>query len=84
MNQVYTTDASKEYVILGNSALVKCVIPSFVADLVSIVNWEDDRGQTFTQGAYGIVLLPKLKLPLSMSTLTTAHNFVYAIMILCL
>ena len=27
----------------GNDALLKCKIPSFVADFVSVVNWEDDK-----------------------------------------
>ena len=40
--QTYTTDAHKTYVILGNSALVKCEIPSFVADFVSVVSWIDN------------------------------------------
>ena len=47
MSQAYTTDASKEYVISGNTALVKCVLPSYVADMLSIVNWVDNTGQTY-------------------------------------
>ena len=27
----------------GNDALLKCKIPSFVADFVHVVNWEDDK-----------------------------------------
>ena len=45
--QTYTTDANKNYVILGNSALVKCEIPSFVADFVSIVSWLDNDGMEY-------------------------------------
>ena len=29
--------------IQGNDVLVKCKIPSFVADFVSVVGWIDDR-----------------------------------------
>ena len=42
--QTYNTDARKIHVILGNSALVKCDIPSFVADFVSVVSWLDNDG----------------------------------------
>ena len=27
----------------GNDVLLKCKIPSFVADFVSVVDWEDDK-----------------------------------------
>ena len=47
VSQAYTTDASKEYVISGNTALVKCVLPSYVADMLSVVNWVDNTGQTY-------------------------------------
>ena len=36
-----TSDA---YVIIGNSALLKCEVPSFVGDFVSVVNWIDSKG----------------------------------------
>ena len=36
------TEASNEYVIMGNSAIVKCVIPSFVSDFVSVQNWQEE------------------------------------------
>jgi len=35
----YDIDVFKENIILGNDALMKCVIPSFVADLVTIDSW---------------------------------------------
>ena len=38
------TEASNEYVIMGNSALMRCVIPSFVSDFVSVQNWQDETG----------------------------------------
>ena len=31
----------------GNDALLKCKIPSFVADFVHVVNWEDDKQNIF-------------------------------------
>lgn len=33
------TEAENEYVIKGNSAVMKCKIPSFVADFVSVEAW---------------------------------------------
>lgn len=33
-----------EYVMRGNSAILKCTIPSFVADFVYVVAWIDDEG----------------------------------------
>lgn len=46
--QNYITEAENEYVIRGNSAVVKCKIPSFVADFVSVDAWLDDSDTTYT------------------------------------
>lgn len=37
--QSYDTDVAKEFVIRGNDALVKCSIPSYVTDFVTVVSW---------------------------------------------
>ena len=47
MHQEYQTDVVPEYVIKGNSALLKCNIPSFVADFVSVASWVTDKGDTY-------------------------------------
>ncbi|GAB0091586.1 Immunoglobulin-like domain [Sergentomyia squamirostris] len=47
VSQHYDTDVNKEYVIRGNSAVMKCQIPSFVADFVEIVAWHTDQNETF-------------------------------------
>ncbi len=47
--QLYKTGSPEEYVILGNDALLKCNIPSFVADFVSVHSWEDSEGSMFHQ-----------------------------------
>lgn len=39
VTQFYMTEAENEYVIKGNSAIMKCKIPSFVADFVHIEAW---------------------------------------------
>ena len=38
------TEATNEYVIMGNSALMRCVIPSFVSDFISLQSWQDEKG----------------------------------------
>lgn len=47
VSQQYETDVNKEHVIRGNAAILKCVIPSFVADFVSVTSWVTDAGETF-------------------------------------
>ncbi|XP_065340860.1 cell adhesion molecule Dscam1 isoform X16 [Cloeon dipterum] len=47
VQQFYQSEVNNEYVIRGNSAVLKCSIPSFVADFVSVVSWQDDTGNTF-------------------------------------
>ncbi|XP_015039107.2 Down syndrome cell adhesion molecule-like protein Dscam2 isoform X43 [Drosophila pseudoobscura] len=44
VSQFYITEAENEYVIRGNAAVVKCKIPSFVADFVQVEAWVDDGG----------------------------------------
>ena len=49
------TDTHNVYVIKGNSALVKCEIPSFVADFVTVESWSDNMdNQYFSQQNHGI------------------------------
>ena len=44
----------ESYVILGNDALLKCEVPSFVSDLVDVESWLDNQGQSFLQsGSFG-------------------------------
>ena len=50
MIQPYETDVAKEYVILGNDALMKCSIPSFVADSLVVTSWLDNEGNEFPYG----------------------------------
>ena len=49
--QPYDIDIGKEFVIVGNDAIVKCQVPSFVADWVSIIGWtsSDDELKSLTQ-----------------------------------
>lgn len=50
------TEAENEYVINGNSAVMKCKIPSFVADYVQVEAWinvEDGTESFRTNGSAG-------------------------------
>lgn len=47
VNQHYITEAENEYIIRGNSAILKCKIPSFIADFVFIESWIDDSGEEY-------------------------------------
>lgn len=44
VNQFYQTRVIDEYVLLGNAAVLKCLIPSFVTDFVQVLGWVDDNG----------------------------------------
>lgn len=44
VNQLYEAEIMTEYVIRGNAAVLKCSIPSFVADFVKIESWIDEEG----------------------------------------
>ena len=41
VSQNYITETNNAHVIFGNSALLKCEIPSFVADFISVESWVD-------------------------------------------
>lgn len=47
VTQEYTTEPTNEYIVLGNDALVKCKIPSYVSDLTQIVGWVDSEASEF-------------------------------------
>ncbi|XP_050520781.1 cell adhesion molecule Dscam2 isoform X31 [Daktulosphaira vitifoliae] len=50
VNQNYETELMpSEYIIRGNSLVLKCNIPSFVADFVTVDSWVSSDGQLFTK-----------------------------------
>lgn len=54
--QYYEADVNKEHVIRGNSAVIKCLIPSFVADFVEVVSWHADEEENYFPGTeYGAI-----------------------------
>ncbi|XP_070066211.1 cell adhesion molecule Dscam1 isoform X2 [Drosophila virilis] len=47
VSQHYEEDIHKAFVIRGNSAILKCDIPSFVADFVNVISWHTDQEENF-------------------------------------
>ena len=45
--QNYDTDVNKEYIIRGNAGIIKCSLPSFVADFLEVTSWTTDSNETF-------------------------------------
>ena len=42
VHQNYDVFVESEHVILGNDALLKCKIPSYVTDFVTVLQWVED------------------------------------------
>jgi len=56
--QHYDTDINKEYVIRGNAAILKCVLPSYLSDYLEIVSWKvDDEEMNYSNTNYGTTWL---------------------------
>ena len=53
MLQPYESETGNEYVIRGNSALLKCDIASYMADLVYTESWIDSQGGVYTAHSNG-------------------------------
>lgn len=51
VQQNYDTEVNNVYVIRKNSAILKCSIPSFVADFVTVVSWHDEEGGNYYMDA---------------------------------
>lgn len=59
MNQYYEAEVVSEYVIRGNTAVLKCNIPSFVADFVRVDAWVSSDAKEFLySNHYGKETLP--------------------------
>ena len=52
ISQEFKANVNHEtYVILGNDALLKCDVPSFVSDLVDVFSWLDNEDRSFLPGS---------------------------------
>ena len=58
VSQEYGTDARQERVIAGNAAIIKCDIPSFIADFVTVTGWleESQDIEYFPSGNFGTMI----------------------------
>lgn len=41
-------EVNNEHVIRGNNALLRCNVPAFIVDFVSIALWMDSEGESFS------------------------------------
>ena len=57
ITQEYLTYVNQAHVIRGNDVLIKCDIPGFVTDFVTVTSWVDSDGETFTAEKQGKRLL---------------------------
>ena len=48
VTQDYDCYVNQAHVIRGNDVLMKCDIPSFVTDFVTLLNWQDDQENIFS------------------------------------
>lgn len=73
--QHYPTDVYDEYVIRGNSAILKCQIPSFVADFVDVISWQTNENISFfPDNIYGVsIIFAKIKLNINLSQFPSIH-----------
>lgn len=61
--QPYDAHVFLETAIRGNSIVMKCQIPSFVADFVQVLSWHSDHNEDFYQdNSYGQLFLGNGKL----------------------
>lgn len=47
VQQFYNSRVIDEYVLKGNTGILKCLVPSFVSDFVQIIAWVADDGTTY-------------------------------------
>ena len=50
VGQSYQVNVHDEYVLLGNAALLRCLVPSFVSDYVIVDAWHSDVDDVITPG----------------------------------
>ena len=68
VHQGFETDVFKVNVILSNDILLKCVFPSHVSDLLSVLSWADSEGNTYTaSSSYGKLLCMSLSIDSELS-----------------
>lgn len=51
--QNYEIDVIKEFAIKGNSAVMKCQVPSYVSDFVHVISWITEDTEFILGSDYG-------------------------------
>ena len=57
-----------EYVITGNTGVLKCVIPNYLRELVTVTAWEKDRRIHIYPSSHGGEDLPYFSLEIILTT----------------
>lgn len=47
VEQAYQLRVNDEFVLKGNSAVLKCIVPSFMGDFLEIIEWVSESGESF-------------------------------------
>lgn len=47
VEQSYQLRVNDEFVLKGNTAVLKCIVPSFIGDFLEIIEWVSDFGESF-------------------------------------
>lgn len=56
VGQRYAVNVMDEHVLRGNAAIIKCHIPSFVAEFVEVDSWiEDETTEIYPSTDYGTI-----------------------------
>ena len=51
--QDYEVRVNDEFVLRGNAALLKCLVPSYVSDVVQIESWTSSQGEVYGGSDWG-------------------------------
>lgn len=48
VEQSYQLRVNDEFVLKGNTAMLKCIVPSFVGDFLEIIEWVSESGESYS------------------------------------
>lgn len=60
VEQFYQTRVIDEFVLRGNTGILKCMVPSFVSDFVTVVDWRSDDNMTYSINRNEIGIITQL------------------------
>lgn len=77
--QYFEVEADNEYVIRGNSIVMRCKIPSYISDFVTVDMWRDTDNNTFlsnVSNVEGAAWRKQSLLPIRISNLELFFSFI--------